>query len=240
MCHRRRQHFRQCWRNGRALFDALPLIATEKMAVAVRSSAIHKDSVTSSFAGQYSTILGVRGQGAIEEAVLDCWHSFFSAQALFERARTGEVEKEDGMAILIQPLVEAECAGVCFSVDPVAQKRERIVVNSAWGLGLGVVEGSVASDIDWLYRENFGIEQRHIVEKKTQVRLDASGQAQIEPVSQGYGRAACLPKAWLKRIGQFALALENLFGRRRRWSGLSPAGRCGSCRAGPSPPYRRI
>jgi hypothetical protein len=107
-------------------------------------------------------------------------------------------------------------------------------------LGLGVVEGSVASDIDWLYRENFGIEQRHIVEKKTQVRLDASGQAQIEPVSQGYGRAACLPKAWLKRIGQFALALENLFGRRRRWSGLSPAGRCGSCRAGPSPPYRRI
>jgi pyruvate,water dikinase len=80
-------------------------------------------------------------------------------------------------------------------------------------LGLGVVEGSVTSDIDWLYRDNFVIEKRRIVEKETQVRLDASGQAQIVPVEQENSRAACLPEKWLMCIAQFTLALENLFGR---------------------------
>ncbi len=196
-----------------ALFGALPLIATERTAVAVRSSAVQEDSATTSFAGQYDTLLGVRGKEAIAEAVLACWRSFFNAQALAYRAHAAQLEKEDGMAILVQPLIEAECAGICYTIDPVAQKRERIVVNSAWGLGSGVVDGTVGNDTDWLYRDNFAVERRHIVEKKTHVTLGSAGQTQIQPLPSDQGRSACLPEEWLKRIAQISLALENLFGR---------------------------
>lgn len=198
---------------SQALFNALEMIEAEKIPVAVRSSAIHEDSAKTSFAGQYATILGVHGSAAIGDAVLDCWRSYFTVQALFERARAGKFEKGEGMAILIQPLIDAECAGVCFSIDPVAQKRDRIVINSAWGLGVGVVEGSAANDTDWLYKDKFVVEKRRIVEKKTQVKLDANGHEQIVAVSNEASCAACLPEDWLQRIAQFGVALENLFGR---------------------------
>jgi len=116
------------------------------------------------------------------------------------------------MAVLIQPIVDADCAGVCFSVDPVAHKRGRIVINSAWGLGAGVANGSVPNDTDWLYRHDFSIEKRHIVVKDKQLKLDGSGQTQTQPVAEAYRRAACLPQSWLVRVAQFAIALENLFG----------------------------
>jgi phosphohistidine swiveling domain-containing protein len=196
---------------SKPLFNALKQIAAADTLLAVRSSAIFEDGAVHSFAGQYATVLGVRGQAEVKEAVLSCWRSFYSPQALLERSRAAAPDQEDGMAVLIQPLIEAECAGVCFTVDPVAQKRERILVNSAWGLGAGVVDGSVASDIDWLYRKNFAIEKRHIVEKKSQIQLHSSGRPRIIPVPQVYSRAACLPDTWLKRIAHFAIALENLF-----------------------------
>lgn len=195
------------------LFTSLDLLAMAEGPVAVRSSAIHEDGASSSFAGQYATLLGVRGRDAIVNAILDCYRSFYTTQSLFERARAGIIENEAGLAILIQPLIDAECAGVCFSIDPVAQKRERIVVSSAWGLGVGVVDGIVPSDTDWLYRDKITIEKRNIVEKTTQVKISANGQEQIVPVPHETSRVACLPEAWLQRIAQFAIALENLFGR---------------------------
>ena len=198
---------------GDALFRALPLIAADGTAVAVRSSAVQEDSAEASFAGQYDTLLGVREKEAISEAVLACWRSFFNAQALAYRAHAVQPEKEDGMAVLVQPLLEAECAGICYTIDPVAQKRERIVVSSSWGLGVGVVDGTAASDTDWLYRDNFAVERRHIVEKKTQVTLGGSGQIGIHAVPADRSRSACLPEKWLQCIAQFAMALENLFGR---------------------------
>src|SRR4051812_20548296 len=44
-------------------------------AVAVRSSATAEDGATTSFAGQQETILGVKGDDAVCEAVSRCWES---------------------------------------------------------------------------------------------------------------------------------------------------------------------
>jgi pyruvate,water dikinase len=117
------------------------------------------------------------------------------------------------MAILIQPLIEAECAGVCFSVDPVQRRRDRLIVNAAWGLGAGVVDGSVATDTAWLRRSNLGLEQSWILEKPEQIILDKETGLQRVPVPVEARRAACLPEAWLERIAQFGLAAELLLGR---------------------------
>lgn len=181
--------------------------------LAVRSSAVHEDGTAASFAGQYVTSLGVHGQTAVVEAVLHCWRSFYTAQAIFARAQAPILAHVRALALLIQPLIDAECAGVAFSLDPVAQTRERIVVSSAWGLGSGVAGGIVPSDTDWLYRDKLAVQKRHIVAKDRQVKLDDAGREQILPVPQEAVPAACLPEAWLRRVGQFAVASEHLFGR---------------------------
>lgn len=177
---------------------------------AVRSSAIAEDTETASFAGQYETVLGVSTIDDVVEAVFTCWRSYYSAHALSARARLDGVEN-GGMAILIMPLIDAECSGVAFSLDPVKQRGEHIVVNAAWGLGPGVVDGRLASDTAWVRRENLRVDRHDVVEKTEQIVIE-NGRLQTAPVEEEQQRAACLPRDWLTRVAQFALAAEQWLG----------------------------
>lgn len=113
--------------------------------VAVRSSATAEDSEEASFAGQQETFLGVEGADAVCEHVVQCWASFFSERALFYRKHKGSLA-DLGMAVVVQRMVEAEKAGVLFTVDPVQRRRDRMIVEAIHGLGEQLVAGEVTPD----------------------------------------------------------------------------------------------
>lgn len=50
------------------------------------------------------------------------------------------------MAVVVQSMVDAESAGVAFSVHPVTENHDEIVVEGSWGLGEAVVSGEVTPD----------------------------------------------------------------------------------------------
>jgi phosphohistidine swiveling domain-containing protein len=202
-----------------ALYQALPAVADPKTLLAVRSSATAEDSAKASFAGQYRSVIGVRptgGGNALQAAIVAVWRSFFSSHALAARAAHNSLDRNEAMAVLILPVVDAECAGVCLSVDPVHRRRDRIVITAAWGLGAGVVDGSVAADTAWVRRdgfaEGFEIEEQRVVEQAEQIALDPEGGLKQMPVPDERRRAACLPESWLQRVAQFCVAAEVLLG----------------------------
>jgi pyruvate,water dikinase len=174
--------------------------------------------------------LGVAGPEAIQAAIVACWRSFFSANALVARAQRDSRTGDDAMAVLIQPLIEAECAGVCFSVDSIQQRRDLILAQAAWGLGAGVVDGTVPVDTAWVRRSDFSVERRQIVEKTRRMAINRAGELQVEPVPAEQAQAACLPEPWLQRIAQFAVAAEVA---------RLLTSRCGFYRATRSQPYRQ-
>ena len=55
------------------------------------------------------------------------------------------------MAVLVQPMVAAEAAGVAFSADPVTGDRDTTVVNAVRGLGDRLVAGGASPD-EWMVR----------------------------------------------------------------------------------------
>ena len=116
--------------------DALP--GGRDTPVAVRSSATTEDSPETAGAGLHETILGVRGPDAMAEAVMRCWASWWSPRRLDAPPRTGE-EDADGMAVLVQVLVDADAAGVLFT-------GERRVLEAVHGLGESLVGGAVTPD----------------------------------------------------------------------------------------------
>jgi pyruvate,water dikinase len=195
-----------------ALEAALAKVVPHDPWMAVRSSAVAEDLPEASFAGQYNTVVGVRGLPAIVAAVLTCWRSFFSAHALVARYRARALSTPGGMGVVIQRLVDAECAGVCFSVDPVQQRRDRIVINAAWGMGVGVVDGSVAVDTLWVRRDQLQLDAHRIVEQTEQIGLNPTGGTRRVAVPDGRRRAAVLPPAWAQHIAEFTVASETLFG----------------------------
>lgn len=177
---------------------------------AVRSSTTAEDTEAVSFAGQYETVLGVSTTEDVAEAIFTCWRSYYSPHALSARASQARLE-DGGMAVLIMPLIKAECSGVAFSLDPVQQNAEHIIVNATWGLGPGVVDGRLASDTAWVRRQNLRLDRHEVVEKTEQIVIEKC-RLQNAPVPEQQQRAACLPPAWLTRIAQFALAAEQSLG----------------------------
>lgn len=193
-----------------SLEQELAELRTTATKFAVRSSATAEDTEAVSFAGQYESVLGVSKIEDIVAAVLTCWRSYYSAHALSARASHAELEN-DGMAVLIMPLIEAECSGIAFSLDPVQQNAEHIVVNAVWGLGPGVVDGRLLSDTAWLRRDTLRTERHDVAHKSDQVVV-INGQLQHVEVPEEQRRAACLPPDWLTRVAQYALAAEQWLG----------------------------
>lgn len=112
--------------------------------LAVRSSAVDEDDRDASFAGQYETVLGVSPGDETEAALLACWASAYGPRAL--AYRRGEAIPLAGMAVIVQRLVQARCAGVLFTVNPVNGSWREMTVEAAWGLGEAVVSGRVVPD----------------------------------------------------------------------------------------------
>ncbi len=132
----------------RAAYDRLP----RGVSVAVRSSACAEDGTEASYAGQPETYLFVETFDEVVEKVVECWLSFFSERALFYRQHKGDLN-DIQMAVVVQQMVDADKAGVMFTVDPVNHRRDRVVVEAARGVGEHVVSGEVTPDYYTLDRK---------------------------------------------------------------------------------------
>lgn len=135
---------------GSAHHDArIGLAALGDVPVAVRSSGVAEDLADASFAGQYETVLGVRGPHEVLDAVRRCVRS-----ADAERVRVYGERRAYGasapMAVLVQRLVQADAAGVAFSANPVTGDEE-VVVSAVRGLGERLVSGETTPD-EWIVR----------------------------------------------------------------------------------------
>jgi pyruvate, water dikinase len=125
--------------------------------VAVRSSACAEDSEGASYAGQQETYLNVDGLDAVLAHVVDCWLSFFADRAVFYREEKGSLD-DVAMAVVVQQMVDSARSGVLFTADPVHGRRDRMVVEAAFGLGEHVVSGEITPDHYVLDR--FGVVKR--------------------------------------------------------------------------------
>jgi pyruvate,water dikinase len=126
--------------------------------LAVRSSGVAEDLAGASFAGQYDTILGVRGYDALVEAVRRCWASAFAGRVATYQHNQGQATRA-GMAVLVQQLVAADAAGVAFSANPVNGRRDEILVSAVRGLGERLVSGESAPD-EWIVSGSKAIRTR--------------------------------------------------------------------------------
>jgi phosphohistidine swiveling domain-containing protein len=118
---------------------------------AVRSSSTAEDSDQASFAGQFETVLNVAMSG-LADAVLHCWRS-----RLTDRVKAyGGARGSGSMAVLIQPMITADTAGVAFTIDPVSA-RHRIIIEAVEGLGDRLVSGAATPE-RWTVEEDGSIE----------------------------------------------------------------------------------
>jgi pyruvate,water dikinase len=170
--------------------------------VAVRSSAADEDTAGGSAAGQYESVLAVRGIDQVWEAILTCWASLHSDRA---RSYRDHGPADPRMAILIQRLIDADVSGVMFTGSG---PREAIEIEASWGLGPSVVGGLVTPDA---YRIEAGSISRRIADKRSRQDRDGS-RLGTSPVIGDQRRSPTLDDPTVVRLARIGQQISDLLG----------------------------
>lgn len=109
---------------------------------AVRSSAIDEDSENASFAGIHKSYLQV-AKDDVFECIFKVYNSAFTQSAKNYRQLQGLKTNDIRIAVIIQEMVEADFAGVAFTINPVTDNPDEIIISVTKGLGDKLVDGSV-------------------------------------------------------------------------------------------------
>ncbi len=146
-------------------------IGKDDVFVAIRSSATAEDLPEASFAGQQDTYLNIRGNEDVVRFVQKCWASLFESRAIFYREENNFDHSKVYIAVVVQEMVNADKAGVMFTVHP-STGEEKILIEAAWGLGEGVVSGTVTPDTCWYDKEKSEVLDYKVSDKKSMFKRD--------------------------------------------------------------------
>jgi pyruvate,water dikinase len=153
--------------------------------VAVRTSATAEDMPEASFAGMGTTLLNVRGEANLLNAVRECWASLFTGRSIFYRVENKIPHEKVKISVAVMKMVESEVSGVMFSIDPVKNDKDRIVIESVWGLGELIVQGSVVPDHYVVQKGTFAILSKEISDQSVQLVRTGGGENKEIQVPKG-------------------------------------------------------
>jgi len=137
--------------------------------VAVRSSATAEDMGDTSFAGQQVTLLNVKGDANLLNAVRECWASLFMPRSIFYRVENKIPHEKVKISVIVQKMVQSEVSGVMFSIDPVNNEKDKIIIEAVWGLGEMIVQGSVVPDHYVVQKDTFYLLSKEIADQSIQL-----------------------------------------------------------------------
>lgn len=188
---------------------------------AVRSSAVAEDGREQSFAGLFITELGVRGEGELLAAISRCMASALAPRVLAyqRRGEGGTTTPATGatpatlpaIAVVVQQLVEADAAGVLFTVDPVRGDDEVTVIEAVPGLGEPLVSGRAAPDRIRV-RVTDGVVLEHQVAHKKSALVSDGARVVERALGEDEGRRAVLSDDDARALAELGQALQERLG----------------------------
>ena len=194
-----------------SVYIALSNYLGEASKLIVRSSAIEEDKSDSSFAGQFLSLATANDPKSIQTAVETCWESYDAAgvEAYRKSILKGKHNNGTGIALLVQELVNASCSGVCFSVDPVTNQKDKVIINCVHGLGETLMSGETIAD-QYEFNTNDGIITRSVYGKQKHWR-SSNDPGKLMALPQRLLSKPVLTDNQICQLAQLTKSAEKLF-----------------------------
>lgn len=145
--------------------------------VAVRSSATAEDSANAAWAGQLESYLNTTEENLLQN-VKKCWASLFTPRAIFYRFEKNLHKQKISVAVVVQKMIESEKSGIAFSVHPVTQDKNQLIIEAGFGLGEAIVSGQITPDSYVVEKE-----PRQIIDKNIQTQKQVLSDSEILELS---------------------------------------------------------
>ena len=197
------------------IVQAYGQLSGDSAPVAVRSSGVAEDGHATSFAGQQETYLWVVGAHDVVDHVRACWSSLYTPQAIAYRAQLPEDVAFEAtlISVGVQEMVDAEVAGVAFTVSPRTGDRSVMAINASWGLGQAVVSGEVTPDEYWLSKIDLAVTSSTVAHKTVQCVPSPTGRGVVTiAVPDDQQDVACLAPESIRELANIAIRVEQHYG----------------------------
>lgn len=133
--------------------------------VAVRSSATAEDSSVASWAGELESYLNTTEKTLLLN-IKNCWSSLFTPRAIFYRKEKDLLDTKVSVAVVVQEMVDSEISGITFTVHPVTEDKNQMIIEAGWGLGEAIVSGSITPDSYVIDKSDWSIMDINIAEQE--------------------------------------------------------------------------
>ncbi|MDP2649637.1 MAG: PEP/pyruvate-binding domain-containing protein [bacterium] len=175
--------------------------------VAVRSSAVAEDSSTASWAGQLETYLNVDKKSLISK-IKQCWNSIKSERALQYASQQNLSKDQLLIAVVVQEMIESEASGVIFTINPVTNDQNEIMIEAGFGLGEMIVQGEITPNNFILDKKTLEIKSKDI-QNQDKMLVFRDGKNVEVPVSENKKNKQTISDDLIKKLGEIAIKIEN-------------------------------
>ncbi|OSI11640.1 phosphoenolpyruvate synthase [Neisseria zoodegmatis] len=197
---------------------------TDKISVAVRSSATAEDLPDASFAGQQETFLNINGLENVKEAMKHVFASLYNDRAISYRVHKGFAHDVVALSAGVQRMVRSDsgAAGVMFSIDTESGFEDVVFVTASYGLGETVVQGAVNPDEFYVHKPTLKAGRPAILRKTMGSKLikmtfteqaQAGKSVQVVDVPQEDRKAFSISDEEITELAKYALIIEEHYGR---------------------------
>lgn len=176
--------------------------------VAVRSSATAEDSSSASWAGELETYLNTTEKNLFLN-VKKCWSSLFTPRAIFYRHEKKLLKTKVGVAVVIQQMIDSEISGIAFTVHPVTQDRNQIILEAGYGLGEAIVSGSITPDSYVLNKKDCSFLDINIASQEKQIIKGVTGGTKWIPVPKNKQKQQKLTNRQIIELTKLCIVIEK-------------------------------
>ena len=177
---------------------------------ALRSSALSEDDLLT-FAGQYRSILNVRADNTIHR-YREILAGKFTPKAIFYLLSHAFRESDLAMCVGCSSMVNASSSGAVYTRDPVHPEDGCLVINSIFGLGQLLMDGTLNPDSYRVRRDDCELEESSIVCKPERMVMQTLAGTVREPVPPELQDASSLDNAQIYELSRMALEVERHYG----------------------------
>ncbi len=178
--------------------------------IAMRSSAVGEDT-EATFAGQYTTLLNVAKENIID-AYKTVIASKYSARAIAYRMSYGLTDRETPMCVIGIAMVDSKSSGVVYTGDSLSGDTKVIKMNSIWGLGEHLVDGSASADSFLIDKKDLMVIKKEISRKEYRLVNSALGGTMLKEVPENEKEVSSLDDAAISKLAHYGIMLEEVFG----------------------------
>jgi pyruvate, water dikinase len=179
--------------------------------VAVRSSATAEDGAENAWAGQLDSFLNTT-EATLLKNVKRCWASLFTPRAIFYRFEKQLHKQKISVAVVVQKMVASDVSGIAFSVHPVTQDRNQLIIEAGYGLGEAIVSGQITPDSYVVHKNERMILDANISEQEKMIVKKAGGGNVWEPVPAGKQNAQKLSGEQIMALAELVIKIEKHYG----------------------------